>query len=130
MILRHIANPQALDTDDAVLPDEFGAFFVQEISSQVSDTLVDFGELGFRSLSPVAAFLAAVHDSAGPLQPAKVGPVVPRVADGLAVGGVQKRLQPEVEPHRFWKSPSCIPVARHSARAPAMLRPSVVVLER
>ncbi len=28
------------------------------------------------------------------------------------------------------KSPSCMPVARHRARAPAMLRPWVVVLER
>jgi hypothetical protein len=28
------------------------------------------------------------------------------------------------------KSPSCMPVARHKARAPAMLRPDVEVLER
>ena len=30
----------------------------------------------------------------------------------------------------FWKSSSRMPVARHSARAPAMLRPWVEVFER
>src|SRR5690606_24941872 len=30
----------------------------------------------------------------------------------------------------LWKSPSVMPVARHRARAPAMLRPAVEVFER
>ncbi len=97
-MLQHVLDRQALAADRLVLTDQSGGELVLVVSSAIGNARMDLGDFVPRLLTVLRAFFLASKPPVGLGQLLLVTGKRAGIVEGLAIGGDNHRLEPQVDP--------------------------------